>query len=432
MGPRDINLKTVRKRLGKKCFKCQKFGHVASKCNATDEDEPDKKVSTVNAITLPPVNKMIKEVVINNRPVNALIDTGSQVTLVCRDVYDKIRSSSTLDSVIGLAGFGRGEVRSLGCFETYIEIDREQFYCTVHVVPNGVMSTDMIIGSDLLTMCETIVNADGITIRRMTPEQPLAQINIVEQALDIESNLQSKFREEVKTIVSSHEVNKCKTTDVCMRIVPKDKKPIFQKPRRLLAPEREIVEKQIAEWINEGVIEECTSEYASPVVIVKKKDGSPRVCIDYRKLNRIIEKDGHPLPIIEDVLDKLGNAKVFSTLDLKNGFFHVPVEKDSRKYTAFVTHWGQYQFLRAPFGLCNSPRVFQRYVNSALWELVRKNIVLLYVDDLIIPAECEQEALDRLRLVLKTISEHGLVINFKKMSIFEKINRIFRTRNKGR
>ena len=109
-----------------------------------------------------------------------------------------------------------------------------------------------------------------------------------------------------------------------MRIVPKDERPIFQKPRRLPAPEREVVENQIAEWLNDGVIEKCSSEYASPVVVVRKKDGSPRVCIDYRKLNRVIEKDGHPLPLIEDLLDKLEDACVFSTLDLKNDFFMYP------------------------------------------------------------------------------------------------------------
>lgn len=149
-------------------------------------------------------------------------------------------------------------------------------------------------------------------------------------------------------------------------------------------------------------------------MVVKKKDGSPRVCIDCRKLNKVIEKDEHPLPLIEDILDKLEDSRVFSTLDLKNGFFHVPVEQESRKYTAFVTHCGQYQFLKVPFGLCNSPRVFQRFINAAFWELIRQNIVLLYVDDLIVPARNEREAVDRLQVVLKTANDYGPQINFKK------------------
>jgi len=205
-----------------------------------------------------------------------------------------------------------------------------------------------------------------------------------------------------------------------MCIIPKDEKLIFQKPRRLPASEHEIVEKQVTKWLNDGVIKESTSEYASPVVIVKKKDGSPRVCIDYRKLNKVIEKDGHPLPLIEDLLDKSENSRVYSTLDLKNGFFHVPVEKESHKYTAFVTHCGQYEFLKGLFELCNSPRVFQRFINAAFWELIKQNLVLLYVDDLIVPAANEQEALNRLRIVLKTASDYGLQINFKKCQFIKK------------
>lgn len=137
-------------------------------------------------------------------------------------------------------------------------------------------------------------------------------------------------------------------------------------------------------------------------------------------MNRAIEKNGHPLPLIDDLLDKLENVRVFSTLDLKNGFFHVPVEKENRKYTAFVTHCGQYQFLKAPFGLCNSPRVFQRYINAAFWDLIQQNIVLLYVDDLIIPTVNEQKALDRLRIVLKNASEYGLQLNLKKCQFVKK------------
>jgi len=158
-----------------------------------------------------------------------------------------------------------------------------------------------------------IINAKGITVRK-TPTRFLAQINTIEeQALDIDST-DPKICKEVEEVVKSYQVDKCKTTEVNMRIVPKDEKPVFQKPRQLPAPEREIVEKQVTEWFNDGVIEESTSEYASPVVVVKKKDESPRICIDYRKLNKVIEKDGHPLPLIEDLLDKLENSRYISTL----------------------------------------------------------------------------------------------------------------------
>jgi len=93
-------------------------------------------------------------------------------------------------------------------------------------------------------------------------------------------------------------------------------------------------------------------------VLVSKKDGTTRICCDYQKIYKKIIKDRFPLPLIEDVLDNLENAKLFSTIDLKNGFFHINIEESSRKYTSFVTPSGQYEFLKCPFGLCNSPAVF--------------------------------------------------------------------------
>ncbi|GFX94386.1 retrovirus-related Pol polyprotein from transposon 297 [Trichonephila clavipes] len=125
--------------------------------------------------------------------------------------------------------------------------------------------------------------------------------------------------------------------------------------------------------------------------MVKKKDGSSRMCIDYRKLNQKLVKDKFPLPIIEDVLDTLQEAKVYSTLDLRNGFFHVDVDEDCRKYTSFIVPDGQFEFNKVPFGLSTSPGVFQRYVSSIFRDLTRKGIVISYLDDLVIPAKNEQE-----------------------------------------
>ncbi|GFX68385.1 retrovirus-related Pol polyprotein from transposon 297 [Trichonephila clavipes] len=123
----------------------------------------------------------------------------------------------------------------------------------------------------------------------------------------------------------------------------------------------------------------------------KKKDGSSIMCIDYRKLNQKLVKDKFPLPIIEDVLDTLQEAKVYSTLDLRNGFFHVDVDEDCRKYTSFIVPDGQFEFNKVPFGLSTSPGVFQRYVSSIFRDPTRKGIVISYLDDLVIPAKNEQE-----------------------------------------
>ncbi|GIY47055.1 retrovirus-related Pol polyprotein from transposon 297 [Caerostris darwini] len=176
-----------------------------------------------------------------------------------------------------------------------------------------------------------------------------------------------------------------------MKIILKDDIPVYQRARRLSLPEKQEVNKQIQEWLEQGIIRRSSFEYASPIVLVKKKDNTTRLCVDYRKVNRKLVKDRFPLPLIDDVLDKLQDAKVYTTLDLKNGFFHVAVDEESRKFTSFVVPDGQYEFNKVPFGLSTSPSVFQRYVYSIFRHLMNKGIIITYMDDLIIPSEDEVE-----------------------------------------
>lgn len=116
--------------------------------------------------------------------------------------------------------------------------------------------------------------------------------------------------------------------------------------RRLSPKEKAVVESQVAEWIEEGIIRPSFSDYASPIVSVPMKDGTFRVCIDYRRSNSKTIKDRYQLPLIEDQLDKLQGAKIFTTLDLENEFFHVAMDEESIKYTSFITPDAQYEFLK--------------------------------------------------------------------------------------
>lgn len=143
------------------------------------------------------------------------------------------------------------------------------------------------------------------------------------------------------------------------------------------------------------------------------------MCVDYRLLNKKIVKDRYPLPIIEDQLDSLQNAKLFSTLDLKNSFFHVPVDEQSRKYTAFIVPDGYYEYLRVPFGLCNSPAVFQRFINIVFRDLIQTKVILIYMDDLIISSIDYKSGTLNLEIVLKVASEAGLTINWQKSSFLK-------------
>ena len=122
----------------------------------------------------------------------------------------------------------------------------------------------------------------------------------------------------------------------------------------------------VNEMLQAQVIEESSSPWASPVVLVQKKDGSLRFCVDYQRLNAVMRKDVFHLPRIDDLLDQLGGKRVFSTLDAQSGYWQIQMHETSREKTAFVTMDGLYEFRVMPYGLCNAPATFQRLMQRTL------------------------------------------------------------------
>lgn len=255
-----------------------------------------------------------------------------------------------------LRGLGGKQSITLGSFMAKVKIDEAEFQTKFYVVANDAMTMLAIIGKELMTEAEVNIKNNVVFFKKApVDENYLMNIRVEEVNEDDEREIPAV----VRTMINGYKPKKTTTTNIELEIQLTDDVPVNHRPRRLAYAEKKIVEDQVAEWIKDGVVVSCPSECASPVVVVKKKDGSARVCIDYRSLNKKMIKDRFPVPLIEDQLEALQGAKVFSTIDLKNGFFHVPVSNESQKYLSFVTHSGQYTFLRTPFGCSNSPRVFQ-------------------------------------------------------------------------
>ena len=165
--------------------------------------------------------------------------------------------------------------------------------------------------------------------------------------------------------------------------------------------------------LKDGVIEPSNSPWSSPVILVRKKDGSYRFCADYRKLNLVTVKDVYPLPRIDDALSRLEKTRYFSSMDLQSGFWQIEVAPESREKTAFVTPDGLWQFKKMPFGLCNSPASFQRKMDIVLTGL-KWNSCLIYLDDVVVFSSTYDEHLTQLNSVLTAIKEAGLRLKVNK------------------
>lgn len=203
-----------------------------------------------------------------------------------------------------------------------------------------------------------------------------------------------------------------------MHIQTTTEKPVYCKPYRLSHKENEIVNEKIQDLVEAGIVRESMSEYASPIILVKKKGGDYRLCVDYRALNSQTVKDRYPLPHIEDQVSKLAGKCFFTTLDLAQGYYQVKIAEDSTPKTAFVTPSGQYEFLKMPFGLANAPAVFSRLIRLALHDV--RNEVATYLDDVMLPTLSVTAGIQLLERVLELLQKANLKLNLKKCAFLKK------------
>ena len=209
------------------------------------------------------------------------------------------------------------------------------------------------------------------------------------------------------------------TTLVEHHIPLTDDKPVIAAYRRIAPALLEEVRQHLDDLLNKGFIRVSKSNYASPIVIVRKKSGQIRLCCDYRALNAKSLRDAHCLPRIQESLDSLAGAEWFICLDLSAAYNQVPIKPEDQHKTAFTTPFGLYEWVRMSFGLMNSPATFQRLMN----ELFRKELfqlMLCYLDDILIHGKSLSELLDRLDIVLSRLSENGLKLELSKCSFFKR------------
>lgn len=195
--------------------------------------------------------------------------------------------------------------------------------------------------------------------------------------------------------------------------------PISRPPHRMAPSELKELRTQLDELTVKGYIRPSVSPWGAPILFVKKKDGSMRLCVDYRELNKVTIKNKYPLPRIDDTFDQLRGAKVFSKLDLRSGYHQIRVRKEDIPKTAFRTRYGHYEFLVMPFGVTNAPATFMNFMNRVFYDFLDKSVVI-FIDDILVFSKDEEEHTNHLRQVLDVLREKKLYAKLSKCEFWLK------------
>ncbi|KAL5961310.1 Retrovirus-related Pol polyprotein from transposon [Taenia solium] len=269
-------------------------------------------------------------------------------------------------------------------------------------------------GKDADEICSALFEAAGIPV------------NILDELCSRLTHITDSERKELHSLLRGYsrmfawQGTKLGRTDIIKHAIDTgEAKPIWQAPRRIPPPLLEDVNHLVNEMIVDDVIRPSKSPWASPIALVRKSDGSLRLCIDYRKLNAVTKKDAFPLPHINGSLNSLYGANWFFSLGLKSGYWQVEVAETDREKTAFIVPNGLYEFQTTPFGLCNAAATFQRLMQTALMGLFLKHCII-YLDDILVFGRDMQEHNANLKLVLDRLRDAGLTLSPKKCHFLQR------------
>jgi hypothetical protein len=386
---------------------------------------------------------------VNNKVMLILIDSGSSHSFVS-DAFLQTVSIQPVPTAARQVKLANGEIMITDQWvpELHWWADGQTLQSDMKVLPLGVY--DAILGYDWLSshspmQChwdtKTIHFVDkgrNITLKGVQPPaQPMAAMPVeqlwkccqgndvwalaIVETLPLNSSPGSDKAEVQELLKQYEDVFQAPTTlpparvyDHQIPLLP-NSVPVNSRPYRYSPQHKDEIEKQVRELLQAGLITHSTSPFASPVLLVLKKDGSWRFCVDYRKLNSMTIKNRFPMPLIDEILDELAGTKYFTKLDMRSGYHQVRMQEKDEYKTAFKTHQGHYQFKVMPFGLTNAPATFQCIMNEVLAPFLRK-FVMVFLDDILVYSHTLEEHLKHLALVLQKLRDHKLYMKATKCS----------------
>ncbi|KAI4293070.1 hypothetical protein PAPHI01_2344 [Pancytospora philotis] len=334
--------------------------------------------------------------------IKAVIDTGSKVTCIHADLA--LAAGLQGQGMMQLQGADGKEFVARTATNVTLMAYEHSWNTNILLVPN--LIHPMIIGGELLKdMIETLGAEALFATRRglATPVPTQAVCSIANQF----------------TSIMAETIDARAPTHLPVFVIDTGNAvPIARCRYRLGKPMDAIVETEVAKLLAQGIIRESNSPWSSPVVLQKKKDGTHRLCVDYTALNSVTIRDCYPLPRIEDILDSLAGACIFTTLDATSGYHQIPLAPEDIPKTAFQTRTGLYEYTRMPFGLMNAPSVFQRCMD-AIFKDIRGLFLQVYLDDIIIYSKNRAEHERHLHAVLQRLKEVGLRLKRAKCHFFK-------------
>ncbi|XP_029169193.1 uncharacterized protein LOC114939131 [Nylanderia fulva] len=446
------------------CFYCKERGHRRFDCPALRKKESRTAAKVTSASTvaatcrdLDPadanevaaVDEVGSQLVVDNPLIQvslsrttekllAMLDTGSPVSFVKASAYKKYidPSGSEIASVeTNLRNLSNEKLQILGIISLKLKIEKlnsKEFSVDLHVLNSESFQGDIIIGREFLykNKLTLVYNPAAKDIEQKINLFSFLPLCVDEQRTDDLNQIISdnnidfdfKVKQQLQNLILNVRNRDIVPVDddYAVQVNVKDTSVFAYAPRRFALQERKQMREITDDLLRRGVIQPSASPYCARVLLVKKKNGQPRLCVDLRPLNSRVHKQKYPFPIIEDCLASLGEKKIFTLLDLRDSFYQIKIHKDSRKYLSFATPEGQFEFKRLPFGFCESPAEFQKRLIQILSPLIRQDKVLVYIDDVLIASKTIRENLEVLEEVLVLLKMYGFELNYQKCKFLRK------------